>query len=426
MTEVVTPATETEAAAAAETPAPGTAIDLDKPLRLYPLTYLEEGDEVTVGRADINSYGLFPADGAELLRKLEAGVSPAAAARWYSEQYGEQVDMTEFIEVLEEFELIVKDGARVEEAAPVRWQRLGRALFSPVAWACYAALVIGAVVAMLRDSSLMPTYQHLFFTRSSLVILTLGIVLGQAPWVLIHEAFHALAGRRLGLNSTLRIDRRFYYLVFITSLDGLVAVPRRKRYLPMLAGMMFDVVAIAGLTLLAGALHSTTGAWAYVDRLLLAMAFGVVLRFTWQFYFFLRTDLYYLACTVLGCNDLQTAARQLNWNRINRVLRRTDKLVDEDSWHPRDRAVARWYSWLMAAGYGVLLALLVTAIIPAGVRVTEMAVRKVGTNHTPLNVLDVVVFLILNFGEITLAGILALRARARARAARRTGVKLPA
>jgi hypothetical protein len=57
--------------------------DLDQPLRLHPLTYLEEGDEVTVGRADINSFGLFPPDGADLLRRLEAGSTPNEAAQWY-------------------------------------------------------------------------------------------------------------------------------------------------------------------------------------------------------------------------------------------------------------------------------------------------------------------------------------------------------
>src|SRR5215472_13434001 len=63
-----------------------TMADLDQPLRLHPLTYLEEGDEVTVGRADINSFGLFPPDGAALLRQLEAGRPPNEAARWYSDQ----------------------------------------------------------------------------------------------------------------------------------------------------------------------------------------------------------------------------------------------------------------------------------------------------------------------------------------------------
>ena len=204
---------------------------------------------------------------------------------------------------------------------------------------------------MARHRGLTPSYQHLFFTRGSLTILTLGIVLGQVPWMLLHESYHALAGRRLGLNSKLGIGRRFYYVVFETSLDGLVAVPRRKRYLPMLAGMLLDVLVIAGLTLAADGLRHTHGFWALVAKLLLSMAFGVVLRLAWQFYFFLRTDLYFLAMTVLGCNDLQTASRQLLANRVNHLLGRRDHLVEESAWTQRDAEVARWYSWLMVAGY---------------------------------------------------------------------------
>jgi hypothetical protein len=393
------------------------SVDLDRPLRLHPLTYLEEGDEVTVGRADIDSYGLFPADGAALLRRLEAGDSPNAAARWYSQEYGEQVDVSEFLEVLEELELLVKEGEEVaEERAPVRWQRLGRAVFSPAAWVLYGALVAAAAVAVVRTHDLAPRYQHLFFTHRSLVLLTLGIVLGQVPWILLHEAFHALAGRRLGLNSTLSVDRRFYYVVFVTALDGLVAVPRRKRYLPMLAGMLLDVLVICALTLGAAGLHGDTGAPGVVYRLMLSMVFAVVLRLAWQFYFFLRTDLYYLAITVLGCNDLQTTARQMLRNRFVRAIGRPERAVDETAWRDRDREVARWYSWLMVAGYCFLSVILATAVIPTGIRVTRMAVHKLGGDLSFANVADVIVFLVLNFGELVLAGYLALRAWRRSRA----------
>src|SRR6185437_9621569 len=185
--------------------------DLDRPLKLHPLTYLDEGDEVTVGRADTNSFGLFPADGAELLRRLEGGASPNEAASWYSERYGETVDIGEFMEILDELGLLVKDGEEVAAPVKVRWQRLGAAIFSPAAWVFYALLVAAAIGAMIYDHGVVPRYENLFFTRSSLVILTLGIFLGQAPWLLLHEAYHALAGRRLGLNSTLSIGRRFYY-----------------------------------------------------------------------------------------------------------------------------------------------------------------------------------------------------------------------
>jgi hypothetical protein len=389
--------------------------DLDRPLRLHPLTYLDEGDEVTAGRADTSSFALFPADGAELLRRLEAGTTPNEAARWYSEQYGEQVDISEFLEVLADLDLILADGETTAAPVTIRWRRLGAAVFSGPAWACYALLIGAAIVAMVRHPYLLPAYRHLFFVRSSLVILMLGIVAGQLPLVLLHETFHALAGRRLGLNSTLRIGRRFYYIVFVTSLDGLVSVPRRQRYLPMLAGMLLDLLAIAGLTLAAAPLHSAAGAGALIYRLLLSMAFGVVLRFAWQFYFFLRTDLYYLATTVLGCNDLQTTARQLLVNRALRLLGRPDRLADESAWHPRDLSVARWYSWLMVAGYALLTAMLVTTAFPVGIRLTELAVHELTSTSSVLRMADVIAFLGLNFWEPALAAALAIRAFRRRR-----------
>jgi hypothetical protein len=402
------------------------ALDLDHPLRLHPLTYLDEGGEVTAGRADTGSFGLFPADGAALLRHLEAGHPPAEAARWYSEQYGEQVDISEFLGVLDELDLIAPDGEPVAAPAPVRWQRLGTALFSPAAWAAYGVLVTAAAVAMIRQPALVPVYQHLFFTRSSLLILMAGVVAGQLPLILAHEAWHALAGRRLGLNSTLRIGRRFYYVVFVTSLDGLVAVPRRQRYLPMLAGMLLDVLAIAGLTLAAAPLLGATGGAAVAGRVLLSMAFGTVLRLAWQFYFFLRTDLYYLATTILGCNDLQATARQLLANRFWRLARRPGRLADEAAWHPRDARVASWYSWLMAAGYTLLAVMLVTTAFPVGIRLTGLAVHELTSTHSPLRMADALGFLALNFWEPALAAALAIRSFRRTRQRRRTRQPRPA
>jgi hypothetical protein len=403
-------------------------VDLDRPLRLYPLTFLEEGEEVTVGRADIDSYGLFPADGAALLRRLEAGESPNEAARWYQREYGESVDMLEFLEVLEEFELLVPEGEQVAEAPVIRWRRLAQAVFSWPAWCLYAAVTIAGVIVVVSDSHVTPQYQNLFFTTSSLVALTAGNVLGQLPWILLHEGAHALAGRRLGLNSTLSIGRRFYYLVFLTSLDGLVAVPRRKRYLPMLAGMGVDVVVFCGLSLAAAPLVGRTGAVGLTGRLLLAMAFGVLMRLAWQFYFFLRTDLYFLATTVLGCNDLQTVSRQLLQNRIRAVFGRRDTMVDPESWTPRDRAVARWYVWLMVGGYTLLTVLAFTVMLPAAIRITELAVHKLVRDTSVLNVADVCVFLVLNFGELALAGFLAVRGwrRRRVEPASSAGTAAPA
>ena len=80
----------------------------------------------------------------------------------------------------------------VEAAAPVRWQRLGRWTFSWPAWLCYAALIGAAIVVMVRDRSLRPSYHAVFFTdHLSLIPITLTVV--QIPCILVHEGFHALS-----------------------------------------------------------------------------------------------------------------------------------------------------------------------------------------------------------------------------------------
>jgi hypothetical protein len=88
-------------------------------------------------------------------------------------------------------------------------------------------------------------------------------------------------------------------------------------------------------------------------------------------------------------------------------------LVDEGTWTPRDHEVARWYSWLMAAGYGFLTLLAVTVMAPAAIRITGIALRKLGTDHSFVNVIDVLAFLLLNFSEFILVGFLAVRSRRR-------------
>ena len=156
------------------------------------------------------------------------------------------------------------------------------------------------------------------------------MVLGQLPLSGIHELAHLLAGRRLGLRSRIRLSNRFYFVVFETTLDGLVSVPRRRRFLPMLAGMGADLVVMAALTVAAVALPDASLA----SALCLALAFSTLPRIVWQGYLFLQTDIYFLVATLLGCIDLHATSRQWIANRWHRLRRRPDRLVDEASWHP--------------------------------------------------------------------------------------------
>ncbi len=389
-------------------------------LHFFPLTYLEEGDEVVVGRTDIDSYGVFPPDGATLLRELANGRPPAEAAAWYAQRYQEPVDIEEFLDTVRGLGFVADEatsdaGGAADPASPqVCWQRLGRALFSPLAWACYVTLVAAAATVCVANPRLLPVPSHIFFSEYLLVI-EVTLFLAQLPLCLLHETFHALAGRRLGLNASIGVSRRLYFVVFETALDGLVIVPRRQRYLPMLAGMLADVLTLCLFTLTAWLMLRPDGSLPLGGRLCLALAFTSVPGIATQFYFFLRTDLYYLITTVLGCVDLHTTAKALLHNWFWALCGRRDRLVDASRWHPRDAAVARWYAPLYVVGYVAMLAMLLV-MLPVTWRFFHTAIRTVLDAATPpARFWDAAVLLALNAFQLGLAGYIAVRDRRRAR-----------
>ena len=422
-TSAGTAATSTTTAATAATAATAPGETADRPLTFHPLHFQAEDGEVNVGRMDEGTFVVLPEDGAALLRRLVEGMTCAQAAAWYHTAYGEPVDVEDFVADLRELGFLAEDGTRpAEPTGPVRWMRLGQALFSPVTAVLYGGLVAAAAVAMVRAPALLPTPHHVFFTHY-MSVLTLTIFLGQLPFILLHESAHALAGRRLGVPSRLSIGRRLYYLVLVTTMDGLVGVPRRRRYLPMLAGMLTDVGALAALTLLAAATRDAGGGFPLVGAVALALAYATLMRLAWQGYFFIQTDVYYLVVTVMGCVDLQTTAKQMLANRWSALWRRPPRHDPED-WHPRDRAVARWYSLLIVAGYGFCLVTTVFALAPVVVRVFGTALGRLFGHggQGGAGLADSALFLALSLGEMAVAGTLYLRER---RAAGRRPLREP-
>lgn len=335
-------------------------------LAFHRLSYVPERDGVMVGRPDIDCYVLLPEDGAQLLQALAGGMPVADAAAWYEATFGESIDIEDFVATVTELEFVRGPGeAAGVEARPVRLQALGRAMFTPLAWVCYAALLAATVVIAVRIPELRPEPRNVFFVPS-LVVVQLVLLLAAAPGLFLHEWFHVMAGRRRGLSSRLGVSRRLFFAVFETELNGLLSLPRRQRYLPFLAGMVADVVYFCVLTLAAAGLrHGPDWLW----RVLLAMAYLTLLRLAWQLCLFLRTDPYFALTTALGCVNLAEAGsdylrRKLRW-------RRPASLADEDGWSPRDRAMAPWFALLTVAGTAVLTAILAFGAIPVAIEFVQ-------------------------------------------------------
>jgi hypothetical protein len=386
-----------------------TATSADPPVRLQPLTFLAAGDDVVVGRTDVDAYAVFPRDGAELLRRLSEGVPPGEAAAWYEHAHGEPLDVDDFLATLAELGFLRTAETPAALERPLRWQRLGRAVYSLPACLLYALITAATLAVCLRDPVLAPHRDHVFFT-SYLVIVEVAVAVGQVPLLLLHEVAHALAGRRLGLRTRIRIGHRLYLLVFETVMDGLVIVPRRRRYLPMLAGMLCDLLLACLLTLCAWLLQRRDGSFPVAAGVCLALAFTTLPRIAMEFLLFLRTDVYYLVVTLFGCVDLQRTSKGLAVDVWWRLLRRPDRRPDRTQWHPNDVRVARVYAPFLVAGYGVALALLAGVLLPITWRfATTAAVAAATLDLTSTHFWDAAGLLALNIAQPAAALLLKLR-----------------
>ncbi len=130
----------------------------------------------------------------------------------------------------------------------------------------------------------------------------------------------------------------------------------------------------------------------------LSVAYITLLRFLWQFSFYLRTDLYYVIMTALGCVDLQNTTRAYVRHLFFTFFRRADKMEDEAQWHPRDRQVVRWYTPVYLGGYAVSIGLLLFVGAPLTIQLLSMMIAHLlhGISADPGGFLDAMIFLAFN------------------------------
>jgi len=362
-------------------------------VRLHRLSMVAEDDGVVIGRPDIASYAVFPEEGAQVLQMLAAGTPVADVAAWYEHQVGEPLEVTDLLRALADLGFLLTDEETEPVSATVGWQRLGRWLFSWPTAVGYLVLVAAAVAAMIVNPALRPSYRDLFFTSyvSLIPVVSLAVAI---PPILLHEACHALAGRRLGLPSQLGISRRFYYIVAETRMDSLLSVPRRRRYLPFLAGVLADTAVIAAFTLLSVALDQR-GIPGWYSRLCLVVAFTCVLRLIWQCMLHLQTDFYYVLANAFRCNDLQNATRFYLRARLGRLIPVRGTEHQDAEWSDRDRMMARWYAPIFVIGYGFSLFSLIWAGIPTFVRLWSMVVDRFDHGASAAGFVDAGVFVVM-------------------------------
>jgi hypothetical protein len=395
----------------------------DTYVRLHRLSFVDEGGEVVIGRLEIESYAVFPADAASVVRKLDEGASTRQAAAWYEQTYGEVADIDDLVGMLYELEFVRLDAeAGNGDPAPLRWTLLARALFSAPAWIGYALLVGAGIALMVRTPDLRPSVSHIFFS-SSLAVVTLTLAFAQFAGIALHEGYHVLAGRRLGLPARLSIGRRLYFVVVQTTLTGLMSVPRRKRILPFCAGLLADALYVSLLVCIAALDQRLGGSLDVVGRLALALAYSTLLRVLWQFMVFMETDLYHVIATALYCPDLHRMTRKYIGAQTRRVLRRSRSEVSEEAaLSARDRVIVRWYAPVVFFGGLIAVASMCIGTIPIVYGLLHRVyLAVVGGSPMDARFWDGTVVGVATTAQLAMALVMFIRSRGRAESARRSG-----
>lgn len=398
------PATAPALGAQLPEPAPGGSggFALADQVDVAHLTVQPDGGEYLVGDLASGAFVAVPQVGALVLECLRRGETIAQATAEATALAGTDVNVLEFVDVLREQGLLrtgTEDGVAASPVMPntqpvmsptgvsskvASWMSRRAAaiadltahtLLSPAALSVAALSLVGALTVMLLVPGLRPSWESIIFLPDPALALLLNILTVLAM-AYLHEAFHWLGARRLGLPARFSVSRRGLFLVFETDLTRLWAVPRRRRYVAFFAGSVFDST-VLGASLLARLAHQQ--GWVTLpeslNRYLAIVVLTAVVGLIGQTPVFMRTDLYAVLVSALGCHNLYRTS-MLSMKRLFVRLSPAEQGELHAS-SPQDLRVARWFSALYLVGVVGLTYLLLGVFVPAAFSMIVWSVQNV-------------------------------------------------
>ena len=375
------------------------------PITVYPFTRQDQGNEIIIGNPQTGVFLAVPPEAVEVLEALADGRSIREASALYEQKYGETADIREFVELLRSkgmVEFAGEEKLTSNETVPTaranrRYhftgfpQGLAKMLFGKLALSAYLILPVVAISAILHNPSIAPGPRDLFFPDHRALTWSL-LVLYSLASVFIHEFAHLIAACAKGVNSRIGISTRLWDLVAETDLTGLWALPKQQRYLPILAGILIDSASVSVLILVCFAQQTDVIALSsFSFRLVRALAFIYLMRIAWEFYLFMRTDLYFVVATIFNCKSLLSDTENFLRNQLARFFSSV-RTIDQSVIPDREMRVIRAYGWVWIAGrvWAVTTFLWVTVPLCVGYTRNVAAALKTGYAADPANFLDAV------------------------------------
>ncbi|WP_373433683.1 hypothetical protein [Streptomyces sp. CS113] len=412
--EADTSDTASEADAAADAAAVGTDADGPPPIApttrvlLHDLAVRRDRDEWIVGRMTTRTFVALPAAGARAVELLGAGLSVRRTEESLRAETGEEFDIADFVGDLAALGFVARIGDHpVPDAEPPRaslpWLRPRhvRLALHPVLPLLVGALLVAAVVVLVRRPDLLPGYRDLLWSRHGSVVLLSGAAAG---WTLLlaHELAHLVTARAAGVPGKMRLGTRLQFLVMQTDISGIELAPRRHRLTAYLAGIALNLSVASSLVLTLALTETGTTA----HRLLAAALLLALLPLPFQCMVFTRTDLYFVLQDLTGCRDLYgdglayaryRARRSVRAVRsVRRGVRAGGRDDDPSARLPaHERRAVRVYSVVLVVGTAACLAFMAAVTLPVDLALLVRAVRGLGPGHGLAGNADAVTVLVV-------------------------------
>ncbi|TQJ86178.1 site-2 protease family protein [Streptomyces sp. SLBN-31] len=388
-------------------------------VRLHDLARRPDGAEWIVGRRETRTSVAVPETAITVIRLLERGLSVGPTQERVLAETGEELDVAEFVRDLIGLGFVAEAAGLPVAAEPVRPPTMPRLrpehmrfLLSPLLPLLPAALVVAALVALVRHPELAPAYRSLLWSDRGRVVILSGAAVGWSI-LLLHELAHLAVARAAGVPGRVGFGTRLQFLVAQTDISGIELAPRRHRLTAYLAGVAVNlaVAATAFLLLLVMAPGSAP------HRLLAATVLWALLPLTFQLMVFMRTDVYFVLQDLTGCRNLYGDGRAHARHMAGRLLRRRTPDTDPTrALPPAERRAVRVYSVIQVVGTTICLAGLALYTLPADLRLILTAVTGLRTARTGLDLADA----LLTLGSLLTVHVLWFTTRRRDRRRRRS------
>lgn len=389
---------------------------------VIPLSIQPEDNGYLIGNQELEDFYQFPEEGLCIITLLQQGRTIAEVKAECDRVFPESVDVDDFIGTLTEIGFISPSEQntdfkqRLDSAPPdKRWkfalpQKVAGAIFSAPALIIYLAILGYAVLSAASDPRLRLN-PHALYIQENFTITLLALLLLQALTTALHELGHMTAAAKYGIKSKLGWGNRLWSIVAEADLSGLHSLPKRQRYLPLMAGLITDLLNIACVTLLIKLLLNRN-ADPFIIQIFQALILQILFTMSWQFNVFLKTDIYYALCVYCNYPNLDSEARVYLRAQLHRLSGGRLGTAGPSQYY--NLGTLRAFAALWLAGRVLALILLFVVVIPTLLRYGRDAWRVVGNSvSSSYDKWDLSLFFILSSALLALGLYVWLKGRTR-------------